>query len=118
MAAHIEAEEMAGGVCLASRAGGLGIKSGGMMIVAVSRVDIITGEFVKIGEGVGDLCSHRASEKFIKGREIGEAAIAFERFEKVTRVDVALTLIGMMLKKLLAGFGVAYTADNSEFCEV
>ncbi len=65
--AHVQAEEMAGGIALAGGGGRLGIEGGGVVVVTVASIDVVAGKFLECGKRVGEFGGHRAPEQLIEG---------------------------------------------------
>jgi hypothetical protein len=97
---------------------GLGIKGGGVLVVAVCGIDVEACELRKYRVRIGDLLAHDPTEPLIDRGEIEAAARAFEGLEKVSRVDGLIALIGVMLEKFVARFRMTQAAENPQFCEV
>jgi hypothetical protein len=61
---------------------------------------------------------HWAGKQIVERGDVGEAARAFESFEKMARFNVGHSLIGMKLEELLAGGGTAQAAQHTKLAIV
>ena len=116
MIAHFHAKEMSGGDAMEFAFGvfALFVEAGGVVVVAIYGIEIPVIKLLALGIGIGDTLLDRPGEQVVEGGDVGESPRAFGGYEKVTRLDVGDTLVGMELEEFLTGGRTAQEAQHAE----